>query len=52
MKEVHSLLRLVSDGLKALAEGVEAIAEKVDEIAEAQGVGKPKGKTSQPAEII
>ena len=44
MKEVQSLLKLVSDGLKTLAEGVEAIAEKVNEIAETQDVGKPKGK--------
>jgi predicted Rossmann fold nucleotide-binding protein DprA/Smf involved in DNA uptake len=44
MKEVQSLLKLVSDGLKTLAEGAEAIAEKIDEIAEAQDVEKPKGK--------
>ena len=44
MKEVQSLLTLISDGLKILAQGAEAIAEKVDEIAETQYVGKPKGK--------
>ena len=44
MKEVQSLLKLISDGLKILAQGAEAIAEKVDEVAEIQDVGKPKGK--------
>jgi predicted Rossmann fold nucleotide-binding protein DprA/Smf involved in DNA uptake len=44
MKEVQSLLKLVSDGLKTIAEGVVAIAEKVDEIAESQDVGKPEGR--------
>ena len=45
MKEVQSLLKLVSDGLKTIAQGVEAIAKKVDEIAESEDVGAPKGKT-------
>jgi hypothetical protein len=45
MKEVQSLLKLVSDGLKTIAQGVEAIAKKVDEIAESEDVGVPKGKT-------
>jgi predicted Rossmann fold nucleotide-binding protein DprA/Smf involved in DNA uptake len=44
MKEVQSLLKLISDGLKTLAQGVEAVAEKVDEIAETQIVVKPKAK--------
>jgi predicted Rossmann fold nucleotide-binding protein DprA/Smf involved in DNA uptake len=44
MKEVQSLLNLISDGLKILSQGAEAIAEKVDEIAKAQDVGKPKRK--------
>ena len=47
MKELHSVLNIVSDGLKTLAKGVEAIAEKVDEVAKSQGVVKPKrGKPS------
>ncbi len=36
MKEVQSLLKLVSDGLKTLAQGVEAIADKVDEASKAK----------------
>jgi len=44
MKEVQSLLKLISDGLKILSQGAEAIAEKVDEIAKTQDVGKPKRK--------
>ena len=44
MKELHSVLNIVSDGLKTLAKGVEAIAEKVDEVATSQGVVKPKRK--------
>ena len=44
MKELQSVLSIVSDGLKTLAKGVEAIAEKVDEVAKSQGVVKPKRK--------
>jgi len=44
MKELHSVLNIVSDGLKTLAKGVEAIAEKVDEVAKSQGVVKPQRK--------
>ena len=44
MKELQSVLSIVSDGLKTLAKGVEAIAEKVDEVAKAQGPVKPKRK--------
>jgi hypothetical protein len=44
MKELQSVLNIVSDGLKTLAKGVEAIAEKVDEISKSQGVVKPKKK--------
>jgi hypothetical protein len=36
MKELESVLKVVSDGLKTLAKGVEAIAEKVDEAAKAK----------------
>ena len=42
MKELQSVLNIVSDGLKTLAKGVEAIAEKVDEASKAQGSVKPK----------
>ena len=44
MKELQSVLNIVSDGLKTLAKGVEAIAEKVDETAKTQGNAKPKSK--------
>jgi len=44
MKELQSVLNIVSDGLKTLAKGVEAIAEKVDEASKSQGVVKPKKK--------
>jgi hypothetical protein len=49
MKELQSVLNIVSDGLKTLAKGVEAIAEKVDEVAKSQGVVKPKRKKSSTA---
>ena len=42
MKELQSVLSIVSDGLKTLAKGVEAIAEKVDEVSKSQGAVKPK----------
>ncbi len=42
MKELQSVLNIVSDGLKTLAKGVEAIAEKVDEVSKSQGAVKPK----------
>jgi len=44
MKELQSVLNIVSDGLKTLAKGVEAIAVKVDEAAKSQGIVKPKRK--------
>jgi hypothetical protein len=49
MKELQSVLSIVSDGLKTLAKGVEAIAEKVDEAAKSQGAVKPKRKKSSAA---
>jgi len=44
MKEVQTLLKMVSDGLKTLAQGVEAIAEKVDETAKPKSAGKAESK--------
>ena len=44
MKELQSVLNIVSDGLKTLAKGVEAIAEKVEEASKSQGVVKPEKK--------
>ena len=49
MKELQSVLNIVSDGLKTLAKGVEAVAEKVDEVAKSQTPVKPKAKKSAPA---
>jgi hypothetical protein len=49
MKELQSVLNIVSDGLKTLAKGVEVIAEKVDEVAKSQGVVKPKRKKPSTA---
>ena len=49
MKDLESILKIVSDGLKTMAKGVEAIAEKVDEAAKTQGTVKPKGKKSPAA---
>ncbi len=46
MKEVQSLLKLVSDGLKTLAQGVEAIADKVDEASK----GKSRSARKAPAQ--
>jgi len=49
MKELQSVLNIVSDGLKTLAKGVEAIAEKVDEAAKSQSAVKPKRKNPSTA---
>ncbi|MDJ0816615.1 MAG: hypothetical protein QNJ58_10460 [Desulfobacterales bacterium] len=50
MKEVQSLLKLVSDGLKTLAQGVEALADKVDEAAKAKSKRKTTvDTTAEPA---
>ena len=49
MKEVQSLLKIVSDGLKTLAQKVEAIAEKVDDVAGAKSPTKRAGKAKPPA---
>jgi predicted Rossmann fold nucleotide-binding protein DprA/Smf involved in DNA uptake len=42
MKEIHSVLKLVAEGLKTIAQGVEAISEKVDELAKSQTAEEPK----------
>jgi len=49
MKELQSVLNIVSDGLKTLAKGVEAIAEKVDEVAKSQDPVKQKRKKPSTA---
>jgi len=51
MKEIQSLLKIVSDGLKVIAQGIEAVSGKVDEIAKSQTVEKPKGKKPAPAAV-
>lgn len=48
MKEVQSLLKMLSEGLKTLAQGVEAIAAKVDDAAKTKSAGQAKSKP-QPA---
>jgi len=50
MKEVQSLLKMVSDGLKTLAQGVEAIAVKVDEAAKTKRAGNAKSN-QKPAPV-
>ena len=40
MKEVQSLLKILSDGMKTIAKGVEAVSEKVDESANSQAAEK------------
>ena len=48
MKEIQTLLNIVSDGLKMIAQGVAAISDKIDEIAKSQTAGEPKSKTTRP----
>ena len=48
MKEIQTLLNIVSDGLKMIAQGVEAISDKIEEIAKSQTAGEPKSKTTRP----
>jgi DNA replicative helicase MCM subunit Mcm2 (Cdc46/Mcm family) len=45
MKELQTLLKLMSDGLKTLAQGVETLADRVDKIAKTQTADGPEGKT-------
>ncbi|MEJ2287020.1 MAG: hypothetical protein P8X85_25960 [Desulfobacterales bacterium] len=49
MKEVQSLLKIMSDGLKTLAQGVEALAVKVDEISKTQTKTPKKKKPTKAA---
>jgi hypothetical protein len=51
MKEIQSMLKILSDGLKMIAQGMEAVSEKVDEIAKSQAAEEPKAaaKKSSPA---
>ena len=49
MKEVQSLLKIVSEGLKTLAQRVETIAEKVDEGAGPKSPAKPAVRKKSPA---
>ena len=49
MKELESVLKVVSDGLKTLAKGVEAIAEKVDEAAKSKSPVKTSRKKPSTA---
>jgi predicted Rossmann fold nucleotide-binding protein DprA/Smf involved in DNA uptake len=49
MKEVQSLLKLVSDGLRTLARGVDAIAEKVNEADQPKSPARPAGRKKSAA---
>jgi hypothetical protein len=49
MKEIQSLLKILSDGLKIIAQGIEAVSEKVDEIAKSQDDEEPKAATKKRA---
>lgn len=49
MKEVQSLLKIMSDGLKTLAQGVEALAVKVEEISKTQTKTPKKKKPTKAA---
>ena len=49
MKELKSLLKIVSDSLKTLAQGVEVIAGKVDEVEKSQSRVKPRIKRPSTA---
>ena len=42
MKEIQSVLKILSDGMKLIARGIEAVSEKVDKIAKSQAAGQPK----------
>jgi len=49
MKEIQSLLKIVSDGLKTVAQSVEAISGKISEIAKSQSGEKPQVVKGRPA---
>ena len=49
MKEIQSLLKILSDGLKTIVQVIEAISEQVDQIAELKTAEKPKSKTRAAA---
>ena len=50
MKEIQTLLKIMSDGLKTLAHGVEALAERVDDAAAIQRADRrTKKKPVAPA---
>lgn len=49
MKEIQSLLKIVSDGLKTIAQRVEAISGKINEIAKSQSGKKPQVAKGRPA---
>jgi DNA replicative helicase MCM subunit Mcm2 (Cdc46/Mcm family) len=48
MKEIQSLLKIMSDGLKMIAQGLEVLSEKVEEIAESHNLVQPKVKRLTP----
>jgi predicted Rossmann fold nucleotide-binding protein DprA/Smf involved in DNA uptake len=48
MKELESLLKVISEGMRTLAGGVATLAEKVDEVAKSQANQKKAGPASSP----
>ena len=49
MKEIQSLLKIVSDGLKTIAQSVEAVSGKINEISKSQFGEKPQVVKGRPA---
>ena len=49
MKEIQSLLKIVSDGLKTIAQSVEAISGKINETAKSESGEKPQVVKGRPA---
>jgi X-X-X-Leu-X-X-Gly heptad repeat protein len=49
MKDVQTLIKIMTDGLKTLAQGVGALADKVEELAKTQSTNKPQKKKPSTA---
>jgi predicted Rossmann fold nucleotide-binding protein DprA/Smf involved in DNA uptake len=48
MRELESLLKVISEGMKTLAGGVATLAEKVDEVARSQASQRKAGPAPSP----
>lgn len=51
MKEIQSLLKIMSDGLKTIARGIEAVSDKVNEAAISQSAEKAETGAEPKARI-